>query len=147
MPPVWIHRPLLRTAGGRQDPIRQELQPLGQSKAIRPLELRPDRTSTPRYGFLHAYCCQCTNAPNTIQAEIKHGRDTLRDLARRPLRQEKEEKLDGIRRRDDEHQAKILREYDWFSGPIPEPHPTYGHVAREYSEKELQIRKRHSLFF
>jgi DNA transposition AAA+ family ATPase len=26
-----------------------------------------------------------------------------------------------------------------FSGPIPEPQPTYGQVAREYSEKELQI--------
>jgi hypothetical protein len=34
---------------------------------------------------------------------------------------------------------KILLEYDLFSGPIPEPQPTYGQVAREYSEKELQI--------
>jgi DNA transposition AAA+ family ATPase len=60
-------------------------------------------------------------------------------LAKRPLRQEKEGELDAIRRRDDEHQAKILLEYDWFSGPIPEPQPTYGQVAREYSKKELQI--------
>jgi DNA transposition AAA+ family ATPase len=44
-----------------------------------------------------------------------------------------------IRRRDDEHQAKLLLEYDWFSGPIPAPQPAYGQVAREYSEKELQI--------
>ena len=60
-------------------------------------------------------------------------------MAKRPLRQEKEGELDAIRRRDDEHQAKLLLEYDWFSGPIPEPQPTYGQVAGEYSEKELQI--------
>jgi hypothetical protein len=48
--------------------------------------------------------------------------------------------LDAIRRRDEEHQAKILREYDVFSGPIPEPQPTYGQVARGCSEKELQIK-------
>jgi hypothetical protein len=60
-------------------------------------------------------------------------------LAKRPLRTEKEGELDAIRRRDDEHQAKILRECDWFSGPIPEPQPTYGQVASEFSEKELQI--------
>ena len=47
--------------------------------------------------------------------------------------------MDAIRLRDEEHQEKILHEYDWFSGPIPEPQPTYGHVAREYSERELQI--------
>ncbi len=63
----------------------------------------------------------------------------LRDLAKRPLRQEKDGELDVNRRRDAEHQAKILLEYDWFSGPIPEPQPTYGQVAREYSQKELQI--------
>jgi hypothetical protein len=85
------------------------------------------------------YTPSVVNAPNTIQADIRHCRDTLRDLAKRPLRQEKEGKLDAIRRRDDEHQAKILLEYDWFSGPIPEPQPTYGQVAKEYSKKELQI--------
>jgi hypothetical protein len=60
-------------------------------------------------------------------------------LAKRPLRQEKEGELDTIRRRDQEHQEKILLEYDWFSGSVPEPQPTYGEVAREYSEKELLI--------
>jgi DNA transposition AAA+ family ATPase len=85
------------------------------------------------------YTPSVVNAPNTIQADIRSCRDTLRDLAKRPLRQEKEGELDAIRRRDDEHQAKILLEYDWFSGPIPEPQPTYGQVAREYSKKELQI--------
>ena len=85
------------------------------------------------------YTPSVVNAPNTIQADIRHCRDTLRDLAKRPLRQEKEGELDVIRRRDAEHQAKILLEYDWFSGPIPEPQPTYGQVAREYSQKELQI--------
>lgn len=85
------------------------------------------------------YTPSVVNAPNTVQADIRRCRDTLRDLAKRPLRQEKDGELDGIRRRDDEHQAKILCEYDWFSGPIPEPQPTYGQVAREYSEKELKI--------
>jgi DNA transposition AAA+ family ATPase len=85
------------------------------------------------------YTPSVVNAPNTIQADIRHCRQTLRDLAKRPLRQEKEGELDAIRRRDDEHQAKILCEYDWFSAPIPEPQPTYGQVAREYSEKELEI--------
>jgi hypothetical protein len=85
------------------------------------------------------YTPSVVNAPNTIQADIRHCRDTLRDLAKRPLRQEKEGELDAIRRRDNEHQAKLLLEYEWFSGPIPEPQPTYGQVAREYSEKELQI--------
>ena len=85
------------------------------------------------------YTPSVVNAPNTIQADIRSCRDTLRDLAKRPLRQEKELELDAIRRRDDEHQAKILLEYDWLSGPIPEPQPRYGQVAREYSKKELQI--------
>src|SRR5450631_1911649 len=65
------------------------------------------------------YTPSVVNAPNTIQADIRHCRDTLRDLAKRPLRQEKEGELDVIRRRDAEHQAKILLEYDWFSGPVP----------------------------
>jgi hypothetical protein len=85
------------------------------------------------------YTPSVVNAPNTIQADIRHCRDTLRDLAKWPLRQEKEGELDAILRRDDEHQKKILLEYDWFSGPIPEPQPTYGQVAREYSKKELQM--------
>jgi hypothetical protein len=59
MPPSWIHWPVLRTARGRQDPVSQELQPLGQGEAIRPLGLWPDRRSTPRYGLLHAFRCQC----------------------------------------------------------------------------------------
>src|ERR1022692_4987189 len=56
------------------------------------------------------YTPSVVNAPNTIQADIRHCRDTLRDLAKRPLRQEKEGELDVIRRRDAEHQAKILLE-------------------------------------
>lgn len=85
------------------------------------------------------YSPSVVNAPNTIHSDIKQCRDTLRDLAKRPLWQERDERLDAIRRRDEEHQEKILHEYDWFAGPIPEPQPTYGHVAREYSERELQI--------
>jgi hypothetical protein len=77
------------------------------------------------------YTPSVVNAPNTIQADIRHCRDTLRDLAKRPLRQEKEGELDAIRRRDNEHQAKLLLEYEWFSGPIPEPQPTYGQESRQ----------------
>src|SRR5881409_597792 len=39
------------------------------------------------------YTPSVVNAPNTIQADIRHCRDTLRDLAKRPLRQEKEGEL------------------------------------------------------
>ena len=49
-------------------------------------------------------------------------------------------KLEAIRQRDKEHDARVLLEYDWVTdGPIPEPQPTYGEVAEEYGRKELQI--------
>ena len=85
------------------------------------------------------YTPPVVNAPSAIAADVRRARETLRDLAKRPLRREKEGELDTIRRRDQEHQEKILLEYDWFSGSVPEPQPTYGEVAREYSEKELLI--------
>lgn len=85
------------------------------------------------------YTPSVVNAPSAIAADVRRARETLRDLATRPLRQEKEGKLDIIRRRDQEHQEKILLEYDWLSGCVPKPQPTYGEVARGYSEKELRI--------
>jgi hypothetical protein len=45
-----------------------------------------------------------------------------------------------IRRRDEEYHAKLLYEIDWLAESLPECHPTYGEVAKEYSIKELQIR-------
>jgi DNA transposition AAA+ family ATPase len=79
------------------------------------------------------------NAPNGIETEIRQARDTLRDLAKRPLRQERAAKLEAIRRRDEDHETRF-----WQNATgrpkIPELHPTYAEVAKEYSKKELQIR-------
>jgi hypothetical protein len=86
------------------------------------------------------YTPSVVNAPGNVSADIRRSRDTLRDLARRPLRLEKEERLKGIQRRDEEHHAKLLYEHDWLAEPFPECHPKYGEVAKEYSVKEMQIR-------
>ena len=80
------------------------------------------------------------NAPGNVSADIRRSRDALRDLARRPLRLEREARLEAIQRRDEEHHAKLLYEHDWLAEPFPECHPKYGEVAREYSVKEMQIR-------
>src|SRR5438874_5417549 len=66
------------------------------------------------------------NGPGNIAADIRHARDTLKDLARRPLRMEKEKRLESIRRRDEEQQSTLLWKHDWLSEPLPELHPTYG---------------------
>ncbi len=86
------------------------------------------------------YTPSVVNAPGNVSSDIRQCRDTLRDLAKRPLRLEKEERLKVIRRRDDEYHAKLLYEIDWLAESLPECHPTYGEVAKEYSIKELQIR-------
>lgn len=67
------------------------------------------------------------------------SRETLKLLARRPVRLEKEVRLDSIRQRDEEHQATMLHKHDWLREPIPELQPTYGEVAKEYVQKEAQI--------
>ena len=79
------------------------------------------------------------NGPGNIAADIRHARDTLKDLARRPLRMEKEERLECIRRRDEQHAEKVLHTYDWLRERIPKLRPTYGQVAREYGEKEWGV--------
>ena len=86
------------------------------------------------------YTPSVVNAPGNVSSDIRRCRDTLRDLAIRPLRLEKEERLGVIRRRDEEYHAKLLYEIDWLAESLPECHPTYGEVAKEYSIKELQIR-------
>jgi DNA transposition AAA+ family ATPase len=79
------------------------------------------------------------NAPNGIEADIKRSRETLRNLAKRPLLQEKAKRLESIRQRDEDHETR-----HWKNAvgrpPIPELHPTYGEIAKEYTAKELQIR-------
>ena len=60
------------------------------------------------------------NTPGNIASDVRHARDTLKDLARRPLRLEKEQRLESIRRRDEEHQETLLYRHDWLaSGAIP----------------------------
>lgn len=85
------------------------------------------------------YTPSVVNTPGSISSEIGRARDTLKLLARRPLRLEKEERLESIRRRDEEHQERMAYEHDSMREPIPELEPTYGDVAKEYVQKEAQI--------
>lgn len=78
------------------------------------------------------------NAPNGIDADIKRSRETLRNLARRPLRQEKAERLESIRKRDEDYETRYWKNTVERPG-LPELEPTYGDVAKEYTAKELQI--------
>lgn len=86
------------------------------------------------------YTPSVVNAPGSIASDIKRTRDTLQDLARRPLRLEKEEKLADIRQRDEEYQATLLYTHDWLAEPLPQLHPTYSEVAKEYIVKDVQLR-------
>jgi len=87
------------------------------------------------------YTPAVVNVPGKVDAEIKRWRDTLRDLTRQPLRLEREARLEALRRRDKEHLAKLLDEdRDWLTEPVPELHPTYGEVAKEYLVKDMQLR-------
>ncbi|MDQ2713212.1 MAG: AAA family ATPase, partial [Acidobacteriota bacterium] len=85
------------------------------------------------------YTPDVVNIPGSISSGIRHFRDTLRDLARRPLRLEKEEQLDSIQRRDEDHQATLLTTHDWLSEPFPELQPSYGEVAKKYSLRDMAI--------
>lgn len=85
------------------------------------------------------YTPAVVNAPGTIASDVRHARDTLKDLARRPLRLEKEQRLESIRRRDEAHQDTLLYKHDWLTEPFPELHPTYGEVAKEYVMQDTQI--------
>jgi len=85
------------------------------------------------------YTPSVVNTPRTIDLAIKRSRDLNRNLAKRPMRLEKEQMLDSIRQRDEDYKAEVLRRHDWFSKPIPELRPTYGEVAKAYSMKEMEI--------
>jgi len=79
------------------------------------------------------------NTPRIISSEVERARDRLNLLARRPVRLEKEERLESIRRRDMEHQTRMLYKHDWLLEPIPQLQPTYSEVATEYALKEAHI--------
>lgn len=85
------------------------------------------------------YTPEVVNAPGNISSGIRFARDTLKDLARRPLRLEREQQLESIRQRDEEHHAELLTKHDWLSEPFPELQPMYGEVAREYGLKDARI--------
>jgi hypothetical protein len=85
------------------------------------------------------YTHSVVNAPGSVASGIMYSRDTLRDLARRPLRHEKEGRLESLRRRDEEHHATLLTKHDWLIEPFPELHPTYGEVAKEYGVKDMEL--------
>jgi len=85
------------------------------------------------------YTPPVVNAPGTIASGIRYRRDTLGDLARRPLRLEKEEKLESIQRRDEEYHATLLYEHDWLADTLPELRPTYREVARDYGIEEMKM--------
>lgn len=55
------------------------------------------------------------------------------------MRQEREQLLESIRRRGEEHRAELHTTHDWLSEPFPELQPTCGEVAREYGVKEARI--------
>ena len=72
------------------------------------------------------YTPSVVNAPNSIDSDIRRARDTLKDLARRPIRLEREEQLESIRQREEEDHET----YDEIAGE----------VAKEYNVKAMQIR-------
>jgi DNA transposition AAA+ family ATPase len=85
------------------------------------------------------YTPEVVNAPGNISSGIRFARDTLRDLARRPLRLEKEQEFEVLRRREEEHVAKLLTEQDWLKEPLTKLEVPYGEVAREYSVRDARI--------
>jgi hypothetical protein len=84
------------------------------------------------------YTPSVLNGPNGIDVDIKRLRVTLRTLATRPLRQEMAERLESIRKRDEDYDTRYWKNAVGRPG-LPELQPTYGDVAREYTAKELQI--------
>jgi DNA transposition AAA+ family ATPase len=85
------------------------------------------------------YTPEVVNAPGNISSGIRFARDTLKDLARRPIRLESEQQLEAIRRRDEDHAAELFTKHDWLNEPFPKLQPTYGEVAREYGIKDARI--------
>src|SRR5579872_253903 len=85
------------------------------------------------------YTPPVVNAPGSIASGIRFLRDTLQDLARRPLRMERQQHLESIRQRDEDHQRAILYKDDGLIEPVPELHPTAEEVAKEYNIKNVRL--------
>jgi DNA transposition AAA+ family ATPase len=85
------------------------------------------------------YTPDVVNAPGSIASSIRFLRDTLQDLARRPLRVERQQQLESIRQRDEDHQQAILYKHDGLIEPFPERHPTAEEVAKEYNIKNVRL--------
>jgi len=62
------------------------------------------------------YTPSVVNTPRTIDTDIHRSRANLKELAKRPLQRERTERLDLIRRRDQEHQRKAFATCDWLNG-------------------------------
>jgi hypothetical protein len=86
------------------------------------------------------YTPPVVNSPGRLEADVSRSRETLTDIAKRPLRLEAVARLKSIGERDEQHAEKALYTHDWLKGAIPKLRPTYGQVSRKYVEKEDRIR-------
>jgi DNA transposition AAA+ family ATPase len=87
------------------------------------------------------YTPPVVNAPGIIASEIYQARADLLELAKQPLLREKSEKLDFIRRRDEEHQRRAIVAGNWMNGEkVHKLQPTFRQVADEFGAKERQIK-------
>jgi DNA transposition AAA+ family ATPase len=92
------------------------------------------------------YTPEVVNTPGMIDSDIHLARAGLLELAKQPLLREKTERLDFIRRRDEEHQRRAIVAGDWLDGgSVPELQPTFRQVADEFAAKERKIRDPTSL--
>lgn len=86
------------------------------------------------------YTPSVVNTPRTIDTDIYRSRANLKELAKRPLRRERSERLDLICRRDQEHKRKAFATCDWLNGEtVPQLQPTFDQVVEEFAAKERQI--------
>jgi DNA transposition AAA+ family ATPase len=85
------------------------------------------------------YTPDVVNAPGGIASGIRFLRDTLQDLARRPLRVERQQQLESIRQRDEDHQRAMFYKHGGLIEPIPELHPTAEEVAKEYNIRNVRL--------
>jgi DNA transposition AAA+ family ATPase len=85
------------------------------------------------------YTPDVVNAPGGIASGVRFLRDTLQDLARRPLRVERQEQLESIRQRDEHHHRAVLYNHDGEIEPFPELHPTAEEVAKEYNIRNVRL--------
>ena len=70
------------------------------------------------------YTPSLMNSPGRIEADVGQSRETLRGLAKRPVRLEAAAKLASIRQRDEQHTQQALYNHDWLRGPIPKLRPS-----------------------